>query len=317
MSIINQALKKAQRERLLHETQSMRHLSRLTPARPLGHWLLMAAGGIVVLVAGTVLLPRLLVPTRPATIAPSPRLARQQTPVDLSRKPSVFVPATQPSRVAAVRREIPDVTLPRRHSAQTEGRVSPPKSVPPRDRDETRTPGSRPTATAAVPAGPRARDLFNQALESQKDGQQERALTLLQQAVKLDPELKEGYNSLGNLFYQQHKYNQARSMYEKALAIDPTYVKARNNLGSTYLQLAMNERAREEFHKAIEADRTYGLAYYNLACAYARTGDRATAVRYLQKAISIEPQARTWARNDDDFARIRTAPKLQQLLGPS
>jgi Flp pilus assembly protein TadD len=106
-------------------------------------------------------------------------------------------------------------------------------------------------------------------------------------------------------------------MYQKALEIDPDYAKARNNLGSTYLRLAMDDRAREELLKAIQADGTYGLAYYNLACVYARAGDSTTAAQYLQQAITFEPQARTWARVDDDFARVRTAPEIQPLLGPS
>jgi tetratricopeptide (TPR) repeat protein len=163
----------------------------------------------------------------------------------------------------------------------------------------------------------RARSLFNQAIESQQTGQQAHALTLLQEAIELDPELKEAYNSLGNLYYQQQRYHQAITMYQKALAIDPDYAKAHNNLGSTYLQLAMKAQALEELQKALQADRSYGLAYYNLACVYAREGDSATAARYLQQAIALEPQARSWAQTDDDFARVRATPEMRQLLGSS
>jgi len=100
------------------------------------------------------------------------------------------------------------------------------------------------------------------------------------------------------------------------LTIDPDYAKARNNLGSTYMQLAMDRSAIDEFQKALHADSSYSLAYYNLACVYARSCNSATASQYLQQAIAIEPQARTWAQTDADFAPVRTAPEVQQLLGP-
>jgi hypothetical protein len=53
-----------------------------------------------------------------------------------------------------------------------------------------------------------------------------------------------------------------------------------------------------------------------LACVYARSGNSTMAAQYLQQAIALEPQARTWAQTDTDFARVRTAPEVQQLLGP-
>ena len=82
------------------------------------------------------------------------------------------------------------------------------------------------------------------------------------------------------------------------------------------MQMAMDTRAIEELHKALRADSSYSLAYYNLACVYARSGNSPMAAQYLQQAIALEPQARTWAHTDVDFARVRSAPEVQQLLGP-
>ena len=82
------------------------------------------------------------------------------------------------------------------------------------------------------------------------------------------------------------------------------------------MQLAMDTRAFEELQKALHADSSYSLTYYNLACVYARSGNSPLAAQYLQQAIALEPQARTWAQTDTDFARVRTAPEAQQLLGP-
>jgi tetratricopeptide (TPR) repeat protein len=162
----------------------------------------------------------------------------------------------------------------------------------------------------------RAQALVQRAAIAQDAKEPTRALTLLEQAIKLDPTAKAAYNSLGNVYYQQRRYQQAMAMYQKALAIDPDYTKARNNLGNTYMQLAMDARAIDELQKVLQADSSYSLAYYNLACVYARSGNSTTAAQYLQQAITLEPQARTWAQADTDFARVRGAPEVQQLLGP-
>jgi len=162
----------------------------------------------------------------------------------------------------------------------------------------------------------RAQALVRRAAAAQEANELKRALTLLEQAIKLDPTAKAAYNSLGNVYYQQQRYQQALVMYQKALAIDPDYVKARMNLGNTYMQLAMDTRAIDELQKALRADSSSSLAYYNLACAYARSGNGPVAALYLLEAIALEPQARTWAQTDADFARVRTAPDVQQLLGP-
>ena len=173
-----------------------------------------------------------------------------------------------------------------------------------------------PAATPTPLESNRAQTLVQRAVAAQEAGELTRAMSLLEQAVKLDPTAKAAYNSLGNVYYQQRRYQQAITMYHRALAIDPDYAKARNNLGSTYMKLAMDARAIEELQRALRADSSYSLTYYNLACVYARGGDSTTAAQYLQQAIALEPQARTWARTDADFAPVRTAPEVQQLLGP-
>ncbi len=104
-------------------------------------------------------------------------------------------------------------------------------------------------------------------------------------------------------------------MYEKALALDPDYIKARNK--NTYMQLDMSFKAITELTKAILADSESGLAYYNMACVYARTSEPEKAIRYLEMAIVRDPEARHWAKTDDDFSAVRSKSEFQKLLGTS
>jgi tetratricopeptide (TPR) repeat protein len=336
MSIINQALKKAQRDGLLRQTQGVRHLVHLRPARRSRRWSLATVGGTVVLGAGAALYTWLTTAAWHTPVAANPPVATRPPTLATSLTPTVPDPAMPWPQTALQQPPTPVPAAPRVPSApaaQTAGdkfllaRVedAQPRPAPaaPRTLEAPPSGMSRPvTASGVTPTGfapPErvgAQALFNRALASQEAGEPERALTLLQHAVALDPTLKMAYNSLGNLYYQQAQYQQAVDMYEKALAIDPDYAKARNNLGNTYMRLAMDDRALVELHKALQADSTYGLAYYNLACVYARADNSETAAQYLQQAIALEPQARLWAQTDDDFAAVRTTPVMQKLLGP-
>lgn len=122
--------------------------------------------------------------------------------------------------------------------------------------------------------------------------------------------------SRGNALYRQGEYQHAVDVYQAALALNPHDVKARNNLGSTYLQLAMDDHAVAAFQEVLRLDSSYSLAYYNLACVHARAGNVESAAAYLRQATAIEPEARAWAREDNDFALVRNAPAFRQLLEP-
>ena len=124
------------------------------------------------------------------------------------------------------------------------------------------------------------------------------------------------YTARGNARYRQGEYQHAIDMYQAALALDPVDVKARNNLGSAYLQLAMDDPAAAAFQEVLRLDSSYSLAYYNLACVQARAGNVQSAAAYLRQAIAIAPEARDWAKTDDDFARVRNTSEFRQLLEP-
>jgi cytochrome c-type biogenesis protein CcmH/NrfG len=349
MSIINQALQKAQREQLVHSRQEMAYQLPVQLARASRRlWLWVPLGLVAAVGVGATLHAWLMPPASRLPVglelpgiaahmavqvplntpAPPPAEQVDQTVAEpplparaeyALRPVSTLLPLATPSvdrppaSVAAA--AVPGtavVPVPRVTPAPLPAVVSETAAKPPDVPAHTMPPAAPPAPLETD----RVQALVQRAVAAQEAGELKRAMSLLEQAVKLDPTAKAAYNSLGNVYYQQERYQQAIAMYHKALAIDPEYAKARNNLGSTYMRLAMDERAIEELQRALRADSSYGLAYYNLACVYARGSDSATAAQYLRQAIALEPQARTWAQTDADFASVRTAPAMQQLLGP-
>ncbi len=335
MSIINQALQKAQREQLKHLQQETPSLLSASRARaPRRYWLALPLGLLTLLglvglrYVGPIQTPgvgaaRQALPAAPSVL-PLPPAAVQTGEVAAPSEPLRPPPRGERASLPAPSEALLTEETPIRTAFSPAALATPPMPPAP---PPLPIPAAVPALSVAVPnvvppgasgtvEAARAVALHQRALQAQEAGALTRAITLLEQAVQLDPTAKSAYNSLGNVYYQQRRYHQALAMYHKALALDPDYLKARTNLGSTYMQLALDTHALEALHQALRVDSTSSLVHYNLACVYARRGESAMAAQYLQQAITLEPQARTWAQTDADFARVRMTPDVQALLGP-
>jgi Flp pilus assembly protein TadD len=171
--------------------------------------------------------------------------------------------------------------------------------------------GAAPTLASEAPTSAVA--AFEKAREADSKGQWEHAIQHYRQAIALDPTSSEAHNNLGHLYVRQRQMAAAIRAFQAALALDPNYAMARNNLGSAYLLVGEETLAIQEFLAALRIDGTYVSPYYNLASLYARRGDVGSAVAFLAKALAIEPAVSSWLLEDVDFDRIREAPEFQQL----
>jgi tetratricopeptide (TPR) repeat protein len=138
-------------------------------------------------------------------------------------------------------------------------------------------------------------------------------------AIALDPGRSDAWYNLGVLLFKQPNYAGAEKAFRRALDINPDYAEAHNNLGAIYEQQDRLDDAAKEFRKAIADRPDFPLArfhlgrilvsgqrydeaiqqflralspeddqttvyLYALAATYARSGDRAHALAYFQKA---------------------------------
>lgn len=214
---------------------------------------------------------------------------------------------TPPPRAAPAR-----ALTPAADSAQREvGRSATDLPHTPEDVSWTRR-GDAPSSSAPA-AYRRAESVFAEAQQAEADGQWEQAIRHYRQAIDLNPLLLEARNNLGNLLIQQRQIAAAIIELRAALAADPNYALARNNLGSAYLLNGEEGRAVQEFLTAVHIDSAYVSPYYNLALLYAQRGDVDQSVAFLTKALALEPAVLSWVRDEPDFDGIRRAPAFQQL----
>ena len=68
--------------------------------------------------------------------------------------------------------------------------------------------------------------------------------------------------------------------------------------------------AREHLTKFVAENDGEWQGHYNLACLEALTKNRETAIAELKRAIELDPQAKEYATNDEDFDWLRDDPEF-------
>ncbi len=116
-------------------------------------------------------------------------------------------------------------------------------------------------------------------------------------------------------FNREGRLSDAGAWYEKVIAMDPGHVQALNNLGVLRLHEKDYPAARRCFEKASHLKPDYVDPYYNLACVSAVTDQADQGLRYLEKAISLDPNVREWARKDPDLDALRESVLFREMVG--
>lgn len=111
-----------------------------------------------------------------------------------------------------------------------------------------------------------------------------------------------------------HLFEQATKDYQRSLSyfeLSEVFV----NYGTiSYYQMHNPEQAKRQFEMAIVRDDRNDSAYYNLACYYSLTGSAELAVKYLRKAIQLNPENKEYAAVDPDFRNSLFHMGFQQLI---
>jgi tetratricopeptide (TPR) repeat protein len=116
---------------------------------------------------------------------------------------------------------------------------------------------------------------------------------------------------------REGKLAQAKNLYEKVIKIDRRNVRAFNNLGVIYMGQKDYKRAIKYFNDALNVNNKYVDAHYNLACLYAQKKDTAQSLVYLKNAIEFNPEARQWATSDSDLKALHGLPEFIRLMEKS
>ncbi len=131
-----------------------------------------------------------------------------------------------------------------------------------------------------------------------ENGRYTDAITILREAISLDPAAAYSYNALGIAFMQQRQFDDAIANFRAALERAENWVYPRFNLAFVYASMQRSREAEAEYKKAIEVGAALGMRYsylhLNLAGLYMQQKRFEDAEQELRRALQMradDPQA--------------------------
>lgn len=166
-----------------------------------------------------------------------------------------------------------------------------------------------------------------------------RAISVLQAALDLKPDLAEAHNNLGMAFRRSSRDDEARPHLEKAVKLKPSYHDARLNLATLYaaggqfataldevelvlkskadhrtalflagninLKLQLWNAAKSAFEKLLEVQPNHLEALINLGGIHVQLRQYDEATRYYESALRINPKLESVRRSLSDLRNLK------------
>jgi tetratricopeptide (TPR) repeat protein len=99
------------------------------------------------------------------------------------------------------------------------------------------------------------------------------------------------YFNLGVIYEERGDIDRAVSLYERAIELEPKFFKAQFNLGRLYGGLGRIERQQELWEASIESNPKFVQGLYHLALLLLETnGDLGRAEELARKGIELDPE---------------------------
>ena len=148
-------------------------------------------------------------------------------------------------------------------------------------------------AMGAGPALAASEHPYNQGCEALARGDVDKAKTLFQEAVKLDPSDTDALNNLAVCHMMAGDYGDALPLLQKVLRLNARYRGADLNIGAAYIFTDDLARAKpptaraQSGRKTAAAKRVQATAYYNLGLIAARQGRFADAKAAFERSLEV------------------------------
>jgi tetratricopeptide (TPR) repeat protein len=118
------------------------------------------------------------------------------------------------------------------------------------------------------------------------NGQYEKAIADLREAIRLKPDFALSYYNRGLAYGMQGHWEKAIAEYDKAICLEPGFAEAYGNRGSAFSQERRYEKAIPDFNEFIRLRPNSGLAYYNRGSVKLAMGDQ-SGKRDIERAKEL------------------------------
>lgn len=95
--------------------------------------------------------------------------------------------------------------------------------------------------------------------------------------------------AIGAMFYQQGNLEKARTIFEALVELDPNNADAQSALGALFTRIGNDDEGLAHLNRAIELDSKQIAPYVNRAEIYIRRREMEKAIVDLRRAIELDP----------------------------
>ena len=167
--------------------------------------------------------------------------------------------------------------------------------------------------TSLVDSDYNRKKLFKKGINLMADEKLEEAVTVFEQALRIDPDSVETLMKLGYARFHLDDHNGALKVYDKILDIDVTNPEAWNLKGLVHYEQKNYAKALDAAEKAIESDPTYGMAWYNKACFLSLLNQVPESLEALKRSIEIDVKNARKSIRDKDFINVRIEEGFKRI----
>ncbi|HEX4144616.1 MAG TPA: tetratricopeptide repeat protein [Pirellulales bacterium] len=117
----------------------------------------------------------------------------------------------------------------------------------------------------------------------------DQAVASLQRARELRPERAETHQALGNALMELNRPDEAQPAYEQAIKLDPNLEQSHRGLGCIFQGRGKIDQAAACFRRAVAAYPQFAEAYHNLGNALTQLGNFDEAAACYDQAVALKP----------------------------
>ena len=136
-----------------------------------------------------------------------------------------------------------------------------------------------------------AANLHSRGVAAARNGDRAHAITLIGQAITLNPRAAHFHSHLGDLLNEQGRLDEAAACYRQAISLNSDLEETHFNLGNLLRNEARLDEAAACYRRALSVKSDYPEAHLNLGITLGKQGQLDAAIACFRRAIELEPKA--------------------------
>lgn len=135
------------------------------------------------------------------------------------------------------------------------------------------------------------------------------ATAVIQRILKERPNDAKAFAQVGDIYFDQHKFNDAIEHYKKAIALEPQDVDSYNDLGLSYHYTGRSDEGLKYVEEGIQKNPNYQRAWLTKGFILAIKGNIPEARNAWEKAYKIDPNSDVGKSSASFLAQYQVSPK--------